>query len=355
MEYLKTDDSVCQSCKGLDSKCAPCWVKWFVNGFGRIFALNGFVDMRQYITSNGVYFVHDDRHLSYPRIGFITICNPYSRAKINVERYDRIRNDRQVNKENMFICLSMANFARNNYERGIQPSDDALTTIADAYTRAILTSGDESGIKIVEAITRRPDVFTLCSTDDAHTKLVPDDVRAAVAEALAGLAMIAVHRDSMHMAVGFAVAALFKHESALSLVNCARMTALINPKNLHTVLHLTRLVFMPYFKRIGDQQSYDWEVGVWGSEFKDLLDDVPIDLVQGCLLTGNAGRKAVVKGVFRNSQVVRKICAVCGKGTQEREKVKACAGCGMVYYCGKQCQAADWSEHKKGCKTATSP
>lgn len=356
MQYLGTQGAACQTCGGCDSKCGQCWVKWLIGGFGRIFVKNGFAEIRQYISPSGVSFVHDDRQLPHPRIGFMSVLIPDERGKLNVTEYKRIYQQPvgTVNTQQMFVFLSTANLVRNCYERGVDHEDvgPGLSAVADAYTRAILASGDESGIKMVHAITRRPEVFTLCSTDDAQTGLVPVEIRSAVAEALAGLAMVAVHRDHMHLAVGFAMAALFKHDSALPLVNCARIAALVQPRNIHTVLYLTRFVILPYYQRIGDKASHAWEMDMWGDEFKELLGDVPIELVGDCLLGGKPGRKGVVKGVFRNAQVVRKVCAVCGKGTQDHEKVKACARCEMVYYCGKQCQTVHWPEHKKVCKSS---
>ena len=183
MEYLGTQDAVCPKCEDCKSKCGQCWVKWLIGGFGRIFVKNGFAEIKQFVTPNGVSFVHDDTHLPHPRIGFMSVLIPDERGMINVKEYKRIQDSAGgVNTQHMFVFLSTANLIRNCYERG---ADAELTLVADAYTRAILSSGDESGIKMVEAITRRPNVFTLCSTDDAQTGLVPVQIRSAVAEALA--------------------------------------------------------------------------------------------------------------------------------------------------------------------------
>ena len=38
-------------------------------------------------------------------------------------------------------------------------------------------------------------------------------------------------------------------------------------------------------------------------------------------------------------------CGVCGK-----EEGKRCAGCGTVAYCGKECQKAQWKDHKRTCR-----
>lgn len=42
---------------------------------------------------------------------------------------------------------------------------------------------------------------------------------------------------------------------------------------------------------------------------------------------------------------IRDECAVCGKDTSQK-----CSGCKEVHYCSRQCQAKDWSKHKKVCK-----
>ena len=44
--------------------------------------------------------------------------------------------------------------------------------------------------------------------------------------------------------------------------------------------------------------------------------------------------------------VIGEQCNNCLK----KGKPKACLTCGMVYYCGKECQKAHWGEHKKICK-----
>lgn len=41
-----------------------------------------------------------------------------------------------------------------------------------------------------------------------------------------------------------------------------------------------------------------------------------------------------------------KACDKCGKEAQ----LHKCGGCGTKYYCGKDCQKADWKDHKEACK-----
>jgi hypothetical protein len=217
-----------------------------------------------------VSFTNDDRHLPHPRIGFITINAHDERRMLNLKECERLLGVTGTGVERMHVFLSVANFSRNCYERDPQHKESMLPEIAAMYTRAIVSSGDERGIQICEIIASRSDHFTLCTDADGASSA---EVRAAVAEALAGLAVVAVHQDQMHMAVGYAVAALCKHASVLPFVNCARVVALVKPRNVQTVVHLTRFAILPYFKRIGDTRSYEQEIRIWGAEFKDLLDE----------------------------------------------------------------------------------
>lgn len=45
---------------------------------------------------------------------------------------------------------------------------------------------------------------------------------------------------------------------------------------------------------------------------------------------------------------VKTYCVKCGKFL---EKVKKCSRCKIAFYCSRECQKEDWSEHKKHCKT----
>ena len=45
----------------------------------------------------------------------------------------------------------------------------------------------------------------------------------------------------------------------------------------------------------------------------------------------------------------RAFCSFCKK-IENKKKFMGCARCKMVFYCGKKCQKADWTKHKKMCK-----
>jgi hypothetical protein len=43
-------------------------------------------------------------------------------------------------------------------------------------------------------------------------------------------------------------------------------------------------------------------------------------------------------------------CANCGKKENDDMKLKACAGCKLVKYCGRECQIEHRPRHKMACK-----
>jgi len=47
---------------------------------------------------------------------------------------------------------------------------------------------------------------------------------------------------------------------------------------------------------------------------------------------------------------IASICANCGKGEEESDKLKACMACKMVKYCSRECQIAHRPKHKKECR-----
>lgn len=54
---------------------------------------------------------------------------------------------------------------------------------------------------------------------------------------------------------------------------------------------------------------------------------------------------------FDASRCENKPCSKDKDELDEGRTLKKCGKCKEVVYCSKECQAADWSKHKKGCKT----
>ena len=51
-----------------------------------------------------------------------------------------------------------------------------------------------------------------------------------------------------------------------------------------------------------------------------------------------------------NGDNILSVCANCGKGEEESDKLKACTACKLVKYCNRECQIAHRSQHKKECR-----
>ena len=47
---------------------------------------------------------------------------------------------------------------------------------------------------------------------------------------------------------------------------------------------------------------------------------------------------------------VLSVCANCGKGEEESDRLKACTACKLVKYCNRECQIAHRPQHKKECR-----
>ena len=206
-----------------------------------------------------------------------------------------------------------------------------------------------TGVKMADMISKRQKKITFCTAND--TDRLDTDTRIAVAEAFAGLAMVALHEGNMFHAIGYARVSLLKHPSALPLVNCSRIMA-VAKRDMHSVLELSRMVFVPYYLRIGDVKNHTKELSLWAPEFHKTLTGLPSELTfdSQCTRFNGMGEMGVLRCKFKKAQFVEKVCAVCLIGTQEGDKVKSCARCGLVYYCGKECQLLDWPQHRKVCR-----
>jgi hypothetical protein len=51
-----------------------------------------------------------------------------------------------------------------------------------------------------------------------------------------------------------------------------------------------------------------------------------------------------------DGSLVERKCAACDAGIPAGKKNSRCSGCGLVYYCCKDCQVAHWKQHKSACK-----
>ena len=64
-----------------------------------------------------------------------------------------------------------------------------------------------------------------------------------------------------------------------------------------------------------------------------------------------AKKKAEAIIALRGENLVVRRCKACGKvRAEEAPPLRACGGCGLVYYCGAACQKAGWRSHKVLCR-----
>ena len=51
-----------------------------------------------------------------------------------------------------------------------------------------------------------------------------------------------------------------------------------------------------------------------------------------------------------DNNIILPVCANCGKGEEESDKLKACTACKMVKYCNRECQLSHRPQHKRECR-----
>ena len=69
--------------------------------------------------------------------------------------------------------------------------------------------------------------------------------------------------------------------------------------------------------------------------------------------------ESVNKSVNRTERKIEKLteaaCGKCGKKDSFTQSLKKCDACKIVLYCSRDCQKADWKEHKVECKKTQTP
>ena len=321
-----------------------------------------------------VYFLQHEAHLPEPVNGFFVFegkermnvnLRTYVRMEMRIRGWDGIVERANINVEKTVQSyVSLGNGLRTSSEL-VGNGKTEYQQARQAYEKAIALSFDESAIDIMARINAKPDTLTLSSTNDIDTSLVPDALRALVAEAFCGLAMIALHEQSHALCIGFAMIATFKHEDvALPMVNGVRVMAAAKMKradddadNHRTIVEaLTSIVLLSAFKRSrvsSIQALYDAEMACWNEDSRVEFESISGRVVDRAtsLFDRFSSQKSVIRSRFspNTGDFVEKVCPVCGRGIAG-EKLKRCAGCKRVFYCSKECQLAGWKGgHKAIC------
>jgi len=327
--------------------------------FTYIFSATGITDLKVSVSDFGysdstVYFIQEKSHHPSPRNGFYCVDEDINRYKENMLTHRRVVNEGvvmidPVSIETLEAFLSLGNSNRALLEKkGSDPAE--FDRVSILYSDCIRLSRDVSARRMLDLIHSRTTSITFCSTDDSETKLVPEDILRIVAEAFAGLAMVAIHQNRCFQAVGYSTAALCKHSSALPFVNAARMVSSAR-KDIRGMMYLTEMVILPFFYRSKDpllHSLYDREIGIWDPSIQKGLSKLPPKLASTSqsMASHFAGQCGVMRARFINDSFVERVCKVCG---ETRGKLFRCGGCEKVYYCSKGCQRANWKEHKAGC------
>jgi hypothetical protein len=325
-----------------------------------IFSAVGLTDLKVGVHDFGspgckVHFIQDKSYHPSPRNGFYCADTDVQRFRENMTVYQYVMEHQPVpvSVETVEAFLSLGNRSRAILEqRGSDP--DEFAPVRRLYSNCIILSGNQPAIKTLDLIASRESCITFCSTDESVSGEVPEAMMAAVSEAFAGLAMVAIHQKRCYQAIGYATAALSKHAGALPFVNCVRMVCAAR-NNVKSVIHLTEMVLLPFFLRSKDPKLralYEVELGIWDPVISKTLAKLPPKLMTtvDSMVSRFSGGFGVMKAKFLGDSFVEKVCKVCSKGING-EKLFRCGGCGKVYYCSKECQLADWKDHKKeeGC------
>ena len=301
-----------------------------------------------------IHFILNESVEQSPRNEFYSSHTDAPRFERNLVIYNRTMKHqplpRPIPFETVEVFLSLANSLRAMAEFDNELSFKGLDRL---YHNCILLSCDESAEKMLNLIQARTTCVTFCSTDDEESCLVPEKIRVVVAEAFAGLAMLAVREKNVIQAVGFATAALTKHKSSLPYVNCVRMVSCALG-DMQAVMNLTEMVMLPFFLRSTDpaiRALYEKELEIWDPRIRDCLSELAPKLAFATqtMTARFAGRSGVMKARYVGDVLVQKACAVCDKGVHG-EKLLKCGICKKIYYCSKACQKADWKEHKSQCQ-----
>ena len=302
-----------------------------------------------------VGFIQAQTHVEFPRNGFYQLEPDTSRYRrshsLYLETMGRPSAESPASLEVVHAFVSVANANRSIRENDVEGKGiKEFSHVINCYENAIRLSGDEAANKMIGLIGSHKETVMFCSTDDELASLVPEPVRRIVSEALAGLALCAMHEGRVLQSVGYGTAALFKHADALPMVNCSRLVAAVR-QDMRGLLQLTEMVFLPYYIRTGKRALYDKEMDLWGPRAEDHFSALPRELAATTMSLQErfSGQYGVIRAKLKGDAFVEKLCRVCGKGALG-EKLRCCSRCRKVYYCCKECQLMDWPAHRADCQ-----
>ena len=329
-----------------------------------VYPVFGITDMRLF-GSDSPYFTSANSAVPAPDNGF-HVFEDGERLSANLREHVRV--ERLVRRQNGVILRSEMDVVKTmrsyvSLGNGLRTREEmvgrgSFIRAREAYERAITYSFDESAIATLGRIKKHPTNLMMTSTNDMQTNLVPEPVRALVAEAFCGLAMVAVHENELIQALGFAMIATFKHEMvSLPLINSVRLMAAakLDVGDCRTLVEsMTSIVLLPAFSRSANQAIKDLhgvEIDMWSDASRAQFAEVEerVSTRTANLADRFAHAKCIVRSrINMDGEIVEKICPVCGAGVAG-EALKRCGACKLVCYCSKECQRIAWPVHKAVC------
>jgi hypothetical protein len=298
-----------------------------------------------------VRFVQDESHHPHPVNGFYCRDKDSTRFTANMEAVAAVLGKQPIvgaiHAVKLQAFLSVANHNRADLEAQGSGACE-FERIHRLYGYCIRLSRHASAVKTLEMIESDRSSIVFCLSDGDPSGLIPVATRLIVAEAFAGLAMVALRRNKYHQMVGFATASVDAHASALPFINCIRLVACAR-RDTEAVVQITELVLLPFFIRSCNTDLYDKEINMWDPSRRETVSHIPQFLVSTSqsMASQLVGQDGVMKAKLIGGAFVEKLCKACRKGFRG-EKLFRCSGCGLVYYCSKACQVGDWKSHKAG-------
>jgi hypothetical protein len=114
---------------------------------------------------------------------------------------------------------------------------------------------------------------------------------------------------------------------------------------------ITEKIILPLLKCMGRDDLFAIELALLRPDSRaasaQFADDVARRI--GVRMTSPAPLVTVSTRVV-DGRILERNCAACGVWDRTGRSYHRCSRCMMVYYCGKECQARHWKEHKADCK-----
>jgi hypothetical protein len=110
-------------------------------------------------------------------------------------------------------------------------------------------------------------------------------------------------------------------------------------------------MLLPLMLRMGRQDLFDTELGLCEPEHRAECAEFAASIVRRIAVRLSSPAPLVTVHTYvKNGKIIERNCAACGVWDRTGKNHLRCAGCKLVYYCGKECQVAHWAAHKVDCK-----